>query len=111
MVSDTGTGGRYRVMGEVDDLSKSKSGKVRFTIWVRIGTGPYAGNVISDRLVRQGKGLFKIVGFMNGLGLPTPKRRSSVNPEAWKNRKVYIDTGMSEQIGRASCRERVCQYV
>src|SRR3546814_7244378 len=33
---------------------------------------------------------------MNGLGLPTPKRRLSVNPEAWKNRKVYIDTGMSE---------------
>src|SRR3546814_11867794 len=49
-----------------------------------------------DRLVTQGKGLFKIVGFMNGLGLPTPKRRLSVNPEAWKNRKVYIDTGMSE---------------
>src|SRR3546814_10857343 len=48
------------------------------------------------RLVTQGKGLFKIVGFMNGLGLPTPKRRLSVNPEAWKNRKVYIDTGMSE---------------
>src|SRR3546814_3645838 len=67
-----------------------------FTIWVGFVTGPDAGNVSIDRLVTQGKGLFKIVGFMNGLGLPTPKRRLSVNPEAWKNRKVYIDTGMSE---------------
>lgn len=96
MVSDTVPDGRYLAMVEDYDFSKSKSGNDMFTIWVRIVTGPYAGNVIIDRLVTQGKGLFKIVGFMNGLGLPTPKRRLSVNPEQWKNRKVYIDTGMSE---------------
>ncbi len=96
MVSDTVPDGRYLAMVDDYDFSKSKSGNDMFTIWVRIVTGPYAGNVIIDRLVTQGKGLFKIVGFMNGLGLPTPKRRLSVNPEQWKNRKVYIDTGMSE---------------
>lgn len=96
MVSDTVPDGRYLAMVEDYDFSKSKSGNDMFTIWVRIVTGPHAGNVIIDRLVTQGKGLFKIVGFMNGLGLPTPKRRLSVNPEQWKNRKVYIDTGMSE---------------
>lgn len=96
MVSDTVPEGRYLATVEDYDFSKSKSGNDMFTIWVRIVTGPYAGNVIIDRLVTQGKGLFKIVGFMNGLGLPTPKRRLSVNPEQWKNRKVYIDTGMSE---------------
>lgn len=96
MVSDTVPDDRYLAMVEDYDFSKSKSGNDMFTIWVRIMTGPYAGNVIIDRLVTQGKGLFKIVGFMNGLGLPTPKRRLSVNPEQWKNRKVYIDTGMSE---------------
>ena len=96
MVSDTVPDGRYLAMVDDYDFSKSKSGNDMFTIWIRIVTGPYAGNVIIDRLVTQGKGLFKIVGFMNGLGLPTPKRRLSVNPEQWKNRKVYIDTGMSE---------------
>lgn len=96
MVSDTVPDGRYLAMVEDYDFSKSKSGNDMFTIWVRIVTGPQAGNIIIDRLVTQGKGLFKIVGFMNGLGLPTPKRRLSVNPEQWKNRKVYIDTGMSE---------------
>src|SRR3546814_19254901 len=83
-------------MVEDYDFSKSKSGNDMFTIWVRIVTGPYAGNVIIDRLVTQGKGLFKLVGFMNGLGLPAPKRRLSVNPQAWQNRTVYLDTGLSE---------------
>lgn len=96
MVSDKVPDDRYLAMVDDYDFSKSKSGNDMFTIWVRIVTGPYAGSVIIDRLVTQGKGLFKIVGFMNGLGLPTPKRRLSVNPEQWKNRKVYIDTSEAE---------------
>src|SRR3546814_6470717 len=28
-----------------------------------------------------------------------------------KGRRVYLDLGRVEEIGRASCRERVCQYV
>src|SRR3546814_11536766 len=91
MVSDTVPDGRYLAMVEDYDFSKSKSGNDMFTIWVRIVTGPYAGNVIIDRLVTPGKGLFKIVGFLNGLGLPTPQRR--------------------RKIGSASGRERVCPNV
>lgn len=88
--------GRY--LAQVDDyeFSKSKAGNDMFTVWVRIVRGPYTGNVIIERLSLSDKALFKIVGFLNGLGIETPKKRLSINPEAWKNRKVWIDTVKGE---------------
>lgn len=97
MIGDTVPDGRYLV--EVDDyeLGKSKaSGADMFTVWLRIVSGPYAGSVLIERLVTNGKGLFKIVGFLNGLGLPTPKKRLSINPDQWMRRKVYIDVSLGE---------------
>lgn len=87
-----------RYLAQIDDyeFSKSKAGNDMFTVWVRIVNGPYAGNVIIERLSLSEKALFKIVGFLNGLGIPTPKKRLSVNPEAWLNKKVWIDTAKGE---------------
>lgn len=96
-LSDTVPDGRYLAMVEDYELTKAKaSGNDMFVVWLRILEGPQSGSVIIDRLTTTGKGLFKIVGFLNGLGAPTPKRRLAINPEAWKNKKVYIDTSKSE---------------
>lgn len=96
-LSDTVPDGRYLAIVEDYELTKAKaSGNDMFVVWLRILEGPSSGSVIIDRLTTTGKGLFKIVGFLNGLGAPTPKRRLAINPEAWKNKKVYIDTSKSE---------------
>ena len=96
-ISDTVDDDRYLAIVDDYELTKAKSsGNDMFVVYLRILEGPYMGSVIIDRLTTTGKGLFKIVGFLNGLGQPTPKKRLSINPEAWKNKKVYIDTSKSE---------------
>jgi len=97
MIGDTVPDGKYLVQVDDYELGKSKaSGADMFTVWLRIMEGPYAGSVLIDRLVTNGKGLFKIVGFLNGLGLPTPKKRLSINPDQWMRRKVLIDVSLGE---------------
>src|SRR3546814_17902412 len=81
MVSDTVPDGRYLAMVEDYDFSKSKSGNDMFTIWVRIVTCQYAGHVIIERLVTQGTGTFKLVGFMNALAIPTTTRHIRHTPK------------------------------
>lgn len=95
-ISDTVADDRYLAVVEDYELGKSKAGNDMFTVWLRILEGPEQGKVIIDRLTVTSKALFKIVGFLNGIGQPTPKRRLSINPEVWKNKKVYIDTSHAE---------------
>lgn len=95
-ISDTVPDGRYLAIVEDYELGKSKAGNDMFTVWLRIIEGPQTGNVIIDRLTVTQKALFKIVGFLNGLGQPTPKRRLSIDPQRWLNKKVYIDTSKAE---------------
>ena len=39
------------------------------------------------------------------------KRQAGARIQVWSNGAVAADTGWAHQIGRASCRERVCLYV
>lgn len=95
-ISDTVEDARYLAMVEDYELGKSKAGNDMFTVWLRILEGPEQGKVIIDRLTVTSKALFKIVGFLNGIGQPTPKRRLQIDPQRWLNKKVYIDTSHAE---------------
>lgn len=89
--------GRY--LAQIDDVEQTKTtstNKDMFNVWVRIIDGPHAGAVIIDRLTITDKALFRIVGFLNGLGLPTPKKRLTLNTQQWVGRKVWIDTRIGE---------------
>jgi uncharacterized protein DUF669 len=89
--------GRY--LAQIDDVEQTKTSstnKDMFNVWVRIIDGPHAGSVIIDRLTITDKALFRIVGFLNGLGLPTPKKRLTLNTAQWMGRKVWIDTRIGE---------------
>ena len=89
--------GRY--LAQIDDVEQTKTSstnKDMFNVWVRIIDGPHAGAVIIDRLTITDKALFRIVGFLNGLGLPTPKKRLTLNTQQWMGRKVWIDTKIGE---------------
>jgi hypothetical protein len=89
--------GRY--LAQIDDVEQTKTtstNKDMFNVWVRIIDGPHAGAVIIDRLTITEKALFRVVGFLNGLGLPTPKKRLTINTAQWIGRKVWIDTRIGE---------------
>jgi hypothetical protein len=96
-LSSTVPDGRYLV--QVDDYELTKTAQTKndmFNIWLRIVEGEYAGEVVIDRLTVTEKALFRIVGFLNGLGIPTPKKRLAIDPNKWTGRKVWVDLEVGE---------------
>ncbi len=104
--------GRY--LAQIDDVELTKTtstNKDMFNVWVRIIDGPHAGAVLIDRLTITDKALFRIVAFLNGLGLPTPKKRLSLNTQQWMGRKVWIDTKHGEPYRGRPGRSEIDGYV
>lgn len=85
------TPGRYRVFVEDAEPDKAKSGNTMINLWLRIQGGEFEGATIVDRLVLTEKSLFRVVGFMQAIGLPTPKKRLQVNVRSWVGKVLEID--------------------
>lgn len=88
--------GRYRV--SVDDaiMDKSKAGNPMINVWYRILDGEQKDLVLTDRLVLTEKSLFRIVGFMQAIGLPTPKKRLKLNLANFINKTLMVDVADGE---------------
>lgn len=71
--------GRYRVVVEDAEKDQSRAGNQMINIWFRVQGGDHDGSTVVDRLVLTEKSLFRVVGFMQGIGLPTPKKRLNLN--------------------------------
>lgn len=91
------TPGRYRVV--VDDVEQdtARSGNTMINLWLRVvdGDSDFVGATIIDRLVLTENSLFRVVGFMQAIGLPTPKKRLKVNIRSFigKVLDVELDDG------------------
>jgi hypothetical protein len=83
--------GRYRVVVDDVELDKSNAGNDMINVWFRVVGGEYDGAIIIDRLTQTEKALFRTVGFMQGIGLPTPKKRLRVNLRQWLGKQLEID--------------------
>lgn len=88
--------GRYKVVVEDIELDKSAAGNQMINVWLRVSGGDQDGAVIIDRLVLTEKSLFRVVGFMSAIGLPTPKKRLQVNVISWKGRTLLVDVADGE---------------
>lgn len=74
--------GRYRVIVEDAEMDKSKANNPMINMWYRILTpGEYEGLTLIDRLTLTEKAYFRIVGFMQAVGLPTPKKAFEIDLE------------------------------
>lgn len=71
--------GRYRVVVEDAEQDTAKSGNTMINLWLKVVGGEFDGAVIVDRLVLTENSLFRVVGFMQAIGMPTPKKRLQVN--------------------------------
>lgn len=83
--------GRYRVRVEDVEAAKSNNGNPMINIWFNIVGGDNDGQTIVDRLTITEKSLFRVVGFMQAIGLPTPKKRLQVNPRQFVGKTLDID--------------------
>ena len=83
--------GRYRVIVEDAEMDKSKAGNAMVNIWYRVLDGEFAGATLIDRLTITEKALFRIYGFMQAIGLPTPKKRLQLNTRLFIGKVLEID--------------------
>jgi len=83
--------GRYRVVVDDCEMDKSKAGNPMVNVWLRIVGGDFNGAVITDRLTITEKALFRIVGFMQAIGLPTPKKRLQVDLRQFMGKTLDVD--------------------
>lgn len=84
--------GRYRVVVEDAWEDKSNAGNTMITMNLRVSDGgEFDGTSVIDRLVLSEKSLFRVVGFMQAIGLPTPKRKLQVNLSRFIGQTLEID--------------------
>ena len=84
--------GRYRVLVEDAEMDKSKAGNPMVNVWYKVLTpGPFEGVTLIDRLTITEKALFRIVGFMQAIGLPTPKKRLRLNLGLFIGKVLDVD--------------------
>src|SRR5690606_14023648 len=102
--------GRYRVQVEDAELAKASSGNQMINLWFRIVGGEFNGQTLVDRLVLTEKSLFRVVGFMNAIGLPTPKKRIKVNLRKFIGKTLDVDVDDGEPY-RGSVRSEVRGYL
>jgi hypothetical protein len=85
------TPGRYHVMVEDAELQQAHSGNQMINVWLRVVGGEFDSLTIVDRLVLTEKSLFRVVGFMQAIGMPTPKKKFKLNIRAFVGKHLEVD--------------------
>lgn len=83
--------GRYKVIVEDAEQDTARSGNTMINLWFRIQGGDFNDATIVDRLVLTEKSLFRVVGFMQAIGLPTPKKKLQINLRNFIGKPLEID--------------------
>jgi hypothetical protein len=83
--------GRYKVLVEDAENDVARSGNKMINLWFRVQGGEFDGSTIVDRLVLTDNSLFRVVGFMQAIGLPTPKKRLQLNLRQFVGKVLEID--------------------
>lgn len=88
--------GTYTVLVEDADLDKSSNGNPMITLWLVVQNEEYAGATVVDRLTITEKALFRVVGFMSAIGMPTPKKKFSIDVKRFIGKTLDIEVGDGE---------------
>lgn len=98
--------GRYRVKVEDAEPSTASTGSQGFEVWFTVLDGEHAGSTLTDRLYYKGpdgspsKALFRVVNFLQSLGVKTPKRDLSLNLDSLRGKVLNVDVVDDEYQGR-----------
>lgn len=103
--------GTYRVQVEDVEVGVSQGdktkGSTQVMVWFRIMGGEFDGANIIERLTLADSTMFRVVNFMQAIGLPTPKRRLQINARRWVGQvlDVELDDG-TPYLGRVKSEVR-----
>lgn len=81
----------YRVQVEDVEMTESANKNPMINVWFTILEGESQGQTLTDRLVLTEKSLFRVVGFMNAIGLPTPKKKLKLNIRQFVGKVLDVD--------------------
>ena len=102
--------GRYRVVVDDVETDTAKTGNTVIKVWLRILGGTQDGEVIIDRLTLTDKAMFRVVGFMQGIGIPTPKKRLALDLRSFLHRQVDVDVEDDEPYN-GRIKSKIARYI
>lgn len=83
--------GEYVVRISEIEQGRSKGGDPMWTVFTEIADGDYAGSQVIDRITLTERALFRVVGFLNALGVKTPRKRIQVDPAKLVGKKYVAE--------------------
>lgn len=102
--------GQYHVVIEDAETTTSRNGNPMIVVYLRISGGASDGLNIVDRLTMSENAMFRVVGFLQALGMPTPKKRLSVPLRQIIGRRVDVVLGDGDPYNGVT-KSEVRQYV
>lgn len=89
--------GRYRFLVHDAKVEKANTGNTMIVVWLKVLTpGEFDGAIVLDRLTLTEKSRWRIVGFMQALGLPTPLKKFRIDVRTFVGRQVDADVADDE---------------
>lgn len=82
--------GPYNVVVEDAETAVARTGSNMVNLWLKIEGGEYDGLTLTDRLVLTEKSMFRVVGFMQAIGLPTPKQKFKINLRQFIGKRLTV---------------------
>lgn len=77
-VSDYVEPGQYQAVITDMALVESKAGDPMLNVYLSVRGGEFDGSDLVDRLSQLPQAMFRTVGFLQGLGLPTPRKKFTI---------------------------------
>ena len=88
--------GEYLVNVEDLEMGQTKKGDPMLTVYLKIVGGDQDGLNLVDRLTLSERAMFRVVGFLQGLGVKTPRKKISVDPSRIIGKKVRVEVADGE---------------
>jgi len=88
--------GRYKVRITDVDTSTASSGNQMINVIFEIIEGRFSGNTLVDRYVQKETVLFRTVGLLQAIGVPTPRKRIAFRPNQLEGRVLWVDVDDGE---------------
>lgn len=89
--------GNYLVQVEEVEVGKSSSkGTPQWTVYLQIIGGDQDGQTLIDRLYLTEGAMFRVVGFLNGIGVKTSKKKMKIDTSKLVGRKARVDVADGE---------------
>jgi len=103
--------GRYLVAVDyVRDDGNSAKGNPMIIVLFRVIGGEFDGATIADRLILSEKSLWRVVEFLQALGIKTPRQRLEFDINSWVGKRLEIDADDGEPF-RGKIKSEVRGYL